>query len=186
MSFSNKSTRALGVPVIVCLLVGCGSGASRYGPLIVDGGKSVVGSQAQLGQRVAYGFNVMTNPGDNDITNITATLLPEDNGGAEDAIFEAPLVVEIGARDLAYLGAGPWPDKEYADYARPLEGYVLPAHSGRVDLLLITKVKGKGRWFWPSTRIEYDYEGRHYAKEISNGFAICAPAPCDTHITEGP
>jgi hypothetical protein len=135
--------------------------------------------ESKVGQMVAYGFNVMTNEGASPITNMTAALVPASHGAGAGISFEPPVVVDIAALDTGYLGAGPWPTKEWSNHAKPLQGFEMTAAAdGQVELFLLAKVTRDGQWLWPRTRIEYDYAGSHYAEEVTNGFAVCAPAPC--------
>jgi len=165
--------------MMVALPAGCGAGF-RDGPLAINDGKgAVVGSEAEEGQRIVYGLNVITNQGDGPVTNVEAVLLPDGEDDAPGISFEPAQVVDIAANDLGYLAGGTWPYGEWAKHAKPLEGYSIPPKSRKIELLLIMTVKSKGQWFWPKTRIEYDYDGRRYAEEVTNGFALCAPAPCN-------
>lgn len=169
--------------LLLCGLVAsaCSSGQGD-GPLYVPSEDAVVGAQAEPGQLVAYGFNIMTNKGTSPITNISVELVPPADGStaSPDGIaFEPPVVVDIGALGIGYLAGGPWPYEEWGKHAKPLRGYTLaPATDGRVELFVLARVAGDGQWLWPQTRIEYDYEGSHYAEEVTNGFAVCAPTPC--------
>jgi hypothetical protein len=175
-----RSARVNAVAAVVMLVLsaGCQPGI-RDGPLAIDDGRgAVVGFQAREGQRVAYGFTVVTNQGDGRITNIAISLVPTGDASSPGVSFEPAQVVDLGAHDEVSLAAGPWPYEKWGQVAIPLERYVLPAKSGRVELLIVMTVRATGQWFWPRTRVEYDFEGRRYAEEVDNGFAVCAPAPC--------
>lgn len=173
-------TAILGVAALLpALLTGCSGDGLEDGPLHIPGGDAIVTLETGVDQLVAYGFNVMTNEGTSSITNISAELVPAAGTQPEGIAFEPAVVVDIGALDTGYLGAGQWPNQEWAQHAKPLQGFTLtPDTDGRVELFVLAKVAGDGQWLWPTTRVEYDYDGHHYAEEFTNGFSVCAPAPC--------
>lgn len=84
--------------------------ALRNGPLVIRGGTSVVGFEVPVGQRVAYGFNVMRNTGLRPISNLAATLVPEREGATTDVTFEPVQIVPVGEAGIFYLLPGSVPN----------------------------------------------------------------------------
>ena len=174
-----RRAAVVGVLALLPALAGCSGSDLKDGPLRIRGGDAVVTMESKVGQMVAYGFNVMTNEGGSPITNLSAELVPAAEETGDGILFEPAVVVDITALDTGYLGAGSWPAKEWSNHAKPLQGFEMTAASdGQVELFLVAKVTKDGQWLWPRTKVEYDYAGSHYAEEVTNGFAVCAPAPC--------
>jgi hypothetical protein len=126
---------------------------------------------------VAFGGNLIANTGADPVTDIQARLVLQTpvDGGSAGAVLVEVMVIDLAA-NAGYLGAGQWPNKEFVDHARSIEGYALAPGGGDVSLLFVLDVRRDGRWKWTRTEVSYRYQGERYTASIDNGLVICAPA----------
>jgi hypothetical protein len=150
-------------------------------PLTFHEGGTTTGIQADVGDRVAFGGNLISNTGTEPVTDIRARLVPADpaDGGVPDdqpgaSIVEVK-VIEVEKENIGFLGAGPWPDEETESHARGIEGYALPPDGKDVSVLFVLDVRRDGRWKWARTEVSYVYRGEEYTTTTDNALVICAP-----------
>jgi hypothetical protein len=173
---------------MISLSTGCASGGGTppdNGPIRVRGlsnDDSISSFQASSGQVIAFGYNIVTNDGAEPIENIKVTLR-KNKGSDLDVTFVPALVREYPDEQRDFLGVGPWPVPEIPEEeVRSLDGYKL--EPGRTaELLILLRVNGDGRAFWPQTQLVYESGSQRYRATVRNGLLLCAPATVDCRPT---
>lgn len=139
-----------------------------------DGAEQYAFVRADKGQQVVFGVLGVTNHGSQPATLDAAALTGPDGEVLDDGARLTTVLARDAPDGVDFVGAAVWPYEDYADGAKPIEGYEL-APGATAELLYIVAVDEQGHWFWPRSEVTYYSNGKSYRDSTSTGFLICPP-----------
>lgn len=131
-------------------------------------GWSMSGGPVQVGKRMAFGANGVTNRGDKTIELLEAELVADDE---QDG---SAVILDVLADPHDQIGLAHWPDPKLATKPlHPIAGYkVRPG--AHMSIVFIAKSVKPGRAEWNTMRLLYREDGTERSLESRNGWTICS------------